>query len=53
MGKFTIYITGNNGDDVPQKMSDWDGEDDLEFRLSGFSDTAVISIERNREKQDD
>lgn len=46
MCKWQLYITANNGDDVPQRLMVWDdGEEFLELRLAAFSKDAVISIE--------
>lgn len=42
---YSIYLTANNGEDVPQQLQDWDGEERLELRLAGFAKDAVISIE--------
>lgn len=46
MCKWQLYITANNGDDVPQRLMVWDdNEEFLELRLAAFSKDAVISFE--------
>lgn len=47
MAKWQIYITANNGEDIPQHLRVWDDEDEpgLELRLAAFAKDAVITIE--------
>lgn len=46
MRKWQLYITANNGDDVPQRLMVWDDDEEfLELRLAAFAKDAVISFE--------
>ena len=55
MTKWQLYITANNGDDIPQALRVWDDNEEqiLELRLAAYAKDAVISIEPLGEKQDD
>lgn len=47
MTKWQIYITANNGDDIPQELKLWDDDKEplLHLRLAAFAKDAVIDIE--------
>lgn len=49
---YDVWVTANNGDDIPQKLEDWDGESGLELRLAAFANDAVIFIEPQAPKED-
>lgn len=43
---YKVYLTANNGDDVPQELADWfENDGPLVLRLSAFAKDAVITIE--------
>ena len=52
MSEWQLYITANNGEDIPQQLKVWDDSDEpiLELRLAAFSKDAVISIEPLKEQ---
>lgn len=46
MSKWQLWITANNGDDVPQELRVWNDEEEiLELRLSAYANNAVITVE--------
>lgn len=48
-----VYLISDNGDGVPQRLEDWDGEDTLVLRLSAFANDAVIEVEPEPIKEQD
>lgn len=54
MSKWQIYITANNGDDIPQELKVWDDDKEpiLNLRLAAYAKDAVITIEPNPTEAD-
>jgi hypothetical protein len=45
MTKYAIYIIPDNGNGIPERLEDYDGESIRNIRLAAFARDSVISIE--------
>jgi len=51
--KYTVYVTGKDGDGYVQSLGEFDDIEDIYIRTSLLADDVVITIDQESDEKDD